>query len=139
VRAVDEPCALILDFLAGWDVAGGFVRSVERHFTEDTVYENIGMSQTRGIAEACAFFKSFAAGAGCHGIHVRTLAIAAQGNTVLTERIDDVMNATGELIFSLPVMGVFELGGGNILAWRDYFDTASLPTYRGPGAIGWRT
>lgn len=135
MRAADDPCAIILDFLAGWDVAGGFVRSVGRYFTEETIYENIGMSRTRGIAEACAFFESFAGGAGCDRIGVRTLTIAAQGNSVLTERIDDVKDATGALIFSLPVMGVFELASGKILAWRDYFDTGGLPPYHGPGAI----
>ena len=40
--------------------------------------------------------------------------------TVLTERRDIFTFANGEI--DLPVMGTFEVDGGKITAWRDYFD-----------------
>ena len=51
-------------------------------------------------------------------------AIAATGNTVMTERTDHLH--MGDHAIVLRVMGVFEVSNGKIAAWRDYFD---LPTY----------
>ena len=44
----------------------------------------------------------------------------ANGDVVLTGRVDHFVSA--ERTVSLPVMGTFELEGGLIKAWRDYFD-----------------
>ena len=44
------------------------------------------------------------------------------GSTVLTERVDRFL-MNGQPI-ALPVMGTFEVRGGKIAAWRDYFDLA---------------
>jgi limonene-1,2-epoxide hydrolase len=38
----------------------------------------------------------------------------------MTERVD-VFTLPGRT-FELPVMGAFEVSGGKISAWRDYFD-----------------
>jgi limonene-1,2-epoxide hydrolase len=57
---------------------------------------------------------------GVESIEFRVGAIAADGGTVLTERVD-VFRFPGKEI-SLPVMGTFEVAGGKIAAWRDYFD-----------------
>lgn len=53
-------------------------------------------------------------------IEFRVDAIAADGGTVLTERLDIFHFATGTI--ELPVMGTFEVVDGKITAWRDYFD-----------------
>jgi limonene-1,2-epoxide hydrolase len=46
--------------------------------------------------------------------------VAAEGNVVMTERIDR-STINGKLI-ELPASGVFEVRGGKIVYWRDYFD-----------------
>jgi limonene-1,2-epoxide hydrolase len=46
--------------------------------------------------------------------------VVANGNVVMTERVD-VLEANDRSV-TLPVLGVFELAGGRIAAWRDYFD-----------------
>jgi limonene-1,2-epoxide hydrolase len=46
--------------------------------------------------------------------------LVAEGDVVLTERVD-VFHLPGKAI-ELPVMGTFEVRGGKIAAWRDYFD-----------------
>ena len=43
---------------------------------------------------------------------------------VMNERTDILQ--MGDNRVELPVMGVFELQGGKISAWRDYFDMASF-------------
>ncbi len=46
--------------------------------------------------------------------------IAADGNIVLTERVDHFLVNNKRV--SVPCMGIFELQGGKIAAWRDYWD-----------------
>ena len=50
--------------------------------------------------------------------------LLSAGNVVVAERID--RTRAGERSVDLPIVGVFELEGGRIRAWRDYFD---LGTY----------
>ncbi len=46
--------------------------------------------------------------------------ISANGNVVLTERVDSFV--LPDKTITLPVMGTFEVVDGKIAAWRDYFD-----------------
>jgi limonene-1,2-epoxide hydrolase len=46
--------------------------------------------------------------------------IAAEGDTVLTERTDALV--IGPLRLQFWVCGVFEVHAGRITLWRDYFD-----------------
>ena len=50
------------------------------------------------------------------------LAIAADGNKVLTERLDRFERAYGSEIGAPTVMGILELDGDHIIARGDYFD-----------------
>jgi len=46
--------------------------------------------------------------------------LAEDGDTVLTERVDEI-TANG-VTAPVPVMGTFEIRNGRIVQWRDYFD-----------------
>src|SRR5271156_3920546 len=46
--------------------------------------------------------------------------IVAEGDIVMIERVDNFL--VGETRVSVPCMGIFELCGGKIAAWRDYWD-----------------
>jgi limonene-1,2-epoxide hydrolase len=46
--------------------------------------------------------------------------IVAEGDIVMTARVDNFL--VGERRVSVPCMGIFELRGGKIAAWRDYWD-----------------
>jgi limonene-1,2-epoxide hydrolase len=61
--------------------------------------------------------------------------IVADGNVVVTERVDHFI--VGESRISVPCMGIFELRGGQIAAWRDYWDLAQFEAQlpRKPDAI----
>ncbi len=126
-----SPNETVETFLSMWDRPGGFADSVRAYFTADTHYENIGMSDTTGIDEALAFIDAFEASCGCPvSIRVTTLASATNGNTVLNERIDEVLNDKGEILSTIRLMGIFDVADGKIAAWRDYFDTAGLAASR---------
>lgn len=118
-------------FMAMWARPGGFVEAIRRYFTPATRYQNIGMSDTTGIEQAVAFIEAFETACGCPvTIRVTTLASAANGGTVLNERIDEVIDDKGAVISTIRLMGIFEVEDGKITQWRDYFDTAGLAAAR---------
>lgn len=41
---------------------------------------------------------------------------------MLTERVDRFVRADGSEIAAARLMGIFEVEGDKIVAWRDYFD-----------------
>lgn len=96
------------------------------YFTPETRYENVGWSKTTGIDEAVELIGTFEKMIGMMTFRAEMLAIAADGNRVLTERIDYMINTDGKDFAAVPVMGVFEVSDGKIVAWRDYFDTAGF-------------
>ena len=55
------------------------------------------------------------------GLEFKVLRAAANGNTVLNERLD-IFDLGGGKKIELPVAGVFEGRDGKIALWRDYFD-----------------
>jgi len=87
----------------------------------EIVYHNMGMAASRGIeatlANIAGQWKMFSA---TYEWEIRSL--AADGDTVLTERIDKV--GPPGVIAPVPVMGVFVINNGKIRTWRDYFDSA---------------
>lgn len=87
---------------------------------EDIVYHNIPMEPVHGTADMRAMVEGFFVNlAGCDW---QTHAIAANGNTVLTERTDGFTFKDGRHA-AIRVMGTFEVDAdGRIIAWRDYFD-----------------
>jgi limonene-1,2-epoxide hydrolase len=90
-------------------------------FTDDAVYHNIPMEPARGKAAIKAVINTFLPMA--KSLHFKVLHTASAGNVVFNERVDVFDLGNGKTI-SLPVAGVFEVSGGKIAAWRDYFDMA---------------
>lgn len=89
-------------------------------FDENAVYHNIPMSKLTGHEQIAAFIGSLFERADT--VSFETLHAAEnQAGTVLNERFDEFLLKDGRKI-SMPVMGVFEMKSGKIIAWRDYFD-----------------
>jgi limonene-1,2-epoxide hydrolase len=118
-----SPSEIVTAFIAKWEEPEGFPEAVEAWFTDETVWENVGLITTSGQQEAVGFYDQFSAQTGMTGMKIDVLAIAESGNKVLTERVDYLLGADGKPVMTVPVMGVFEVAGGRITAWRDYFDT----------------
>lgn len=117
------PGEIVSAFIALWEKPDGFPEAVEAYFTDETVWENHGLITTSGQQEAIGFYDQFSAQTGMAGMRIEVLALAETGNKVLTERIDHILDAAGETLMTVPVMGTFEVAGDKITAWRDYFDT----------------
>lgn len=93
------------------------------YFTEQSIYQNVGMPASVGadaIVENLA--GQFAMFPDSYAYDI--VNIAADGDVVLTERIDWISGPTGKA--GIPVMGTFVLRGGTISRWTDYWDT-TLP------------
>jgi limonene-1,2-epoxide hydrolase len=92
--------------------------AVEALLDEKVVYHNVGSEPAVGrdatLAAVKFQFDMF------EPIEFRIRNLAADGDTVLTER-SDVITANG-ITAPVPVMGTFEVRDERIVAWRDYFD-----------------
>jgi limonene-1,2-epoxide hydrolase len=119
-----SPTETVTAFCAEWgkDKKAMF-DSFRRYFTPTTVWENVGLATTTGIDEALGLMQSFE---GVETIRVDMVMIAADGNKVLTERVDTMVDASGKDVMGIRLMGIFEVEGDKITAWRDYFDTAAM-------------
>ncbi len=110
------PIDTVRRFCAAWGVPD--LDAILEFFTEDAVYHNIPMEPVVGLDQIRATIEGFSNGV--ESVEFRLDAIAADGGTVLTERMDIFTFANGRI--DLPVMGTFEVVDGKIAAWRDYFD-----------------
>ncbi|CAB4634102.1 unannotated protein [freshwater metagenome] len=92
-------------------------------FADNAIYQNCGMPASIGV-EAILANLTGQFGMFPDSYEYVMKNIAADGNTVLTERLDMISTPTG--VQGVPVMGTFVLEGGKIIRWHDYWD-GSLP------------
>ena len=111
---------IVLDFIAAWNRMDW--DAVVSAFSEDVLYHNIPMDPLKGKAAVTEFITT---GMDLDAVDWQLLAIAENGNKVLTERVDNFYLVGGKAV-SMPVMGTFEIVNGQITAWRDYFDLATF-------------
>jgi len=109
------PSDVVHSFVEAWNALD--LERILAHLHEDVVYHNVPVEPIRGRAAVRAYLDSKG---GFERMQWTLLAIAETGNKVLTERIDEFTVQGVEV--SLPLMGIFEIDGGQIRAWRDYFD-----------------
>jgi limonene-1,2-epoxide hydrolase len=111
-----RPIDVVQEFCDSW--AKGDLDTLMEFFADDAVYHNIPVAPVTGkdaIRQTIAGFT-----AGVDAVEFRVLNIVAEGNVVLTERVDAFV--TPAVTIELPVMGTFEVVDDKIAAWRDYFD-----------------
>ena len=112
----EQPIDVVRRFCEAWGTLD--LDEIIGFFSDDAVYHNIPLAPVVGPDQIRATIEGFSGGV--EEIVFRVDNIAADGGTVMTERHDIFTFANGEI--DLPVMGTFEVAGGKITAWRDYFD-----------------
>ena len=115
-NSVTSEIQTVLDFVEGWNRKD--VDAIMEFFAEDAVYHNIPVEPTIGKKAIRASIESIVSMS--ETIEWEMVNIAQTGSTVLTERVDS-MSINGTMV-DMPVMGAFEVKGGKITAFRDYFD-----------------
>ena len=106
----------VRDFIAAWSRLD--VDELVGYFTEDGIYHNMPIAPVQGREALKAFIGNFLNGWTETTWDVLTL--VSSGDTVIAERLDRTV-VHGKKV-DLPCCGVFEMRGGKIAAWRDYFD-----------------
>ena len=116
----NEAETIVADFCKAFERKN--IDEIMAYFAEDAVYHNMPMEPAKGRDAIRATINSFLPGS--NRIEFKILHTASNGSIVFNERID--MFDIGEKRVEVPVAGMFEVRGGKITLWRDYFD---LPTY----------
>jgi limonene-1,2-epoxide hydrolase len=111
-----SPETIVREFCNAWSRKN--IDELMSFFDTEAVYHNIPVPAVKGSSAIRAAFLAFASL--MDTIDLELLAIASNGNIVLTERIDR-FRWDGKTL-DLPVAGVFEVRDGKIVAHRDYFD-----------------
>jgi limonene-1,2-epoxide hydrolase len=127
---MESPIELVRRFCAAWSDNLG-AAELAAFFTDDAVYHNIPLAPVTGRQAIANNIASFIRPGppGIEAIQFRVINIAANGPVVMTERVD-VFKLPGKS-FELPVMGIFEVRGDKISAWRDYFDMSQFTSRMG--------
>ncbi len=107
------------EFIAAWSRLN--VDELVGFFTPDGTYHNMMAKAVSGHEALRQFIGGFLRGWTATDWEI--VNIVAQGDLVIAERIDHTK--LGEKRIDLPCCGVFELSGGKIKRWRDYFDLAT--------------
>lgn len=113
---------LVRDFLGAMATREGLISSIQEYCAPECSWANTGLPTAENRDAMVATMQSFIDGFQLDRMVVDFVAIAANGNTVLTERIDHLEKADGSKIASLPVSGTLEVRDGKIVRWSDYFD-----------------
>ena len=111
-----QPLDVVTRFCAAWSRLD--IDEIIGYFGEDAVYHNIPVDPVVGRENIRAVIVGFTTG--WEQVEFEVRHAVAQGDVVLTERVDRFISP--ERTVSLPVMGTFEMDGGLIKEWRDYFD-----------------
>jgi limonene-1,2-epoxide hydrolase len=114
-----DPKQVVLDFCAAWEALDQ--QRILDAFTDDAIYHNMPMAPAQG-KDAISALLTMILGQAADGVRFEIKHIVADGDIVLTERVDTF--TLGDRKIKLDVMGTFELRDGKIAAWRDYFDMA---------------
>ena len=91
------------------------------HFTEDAVYHAVPLEPVVGATALQEWVRSFEA-VPPGRLEVRHQ--VAHGDVVVNERTDRI-TIQGTTV-TLPICSVFEIEGGRIRSWREYFDLSAL-------------
>lgn len=117
---MSDNAAVIRDFVGAW--ARLDADELAAYFTDDGVYHNMPTAPVSGRAAVRDFIAGFTVNWTWTEWEIR--ALIADGDTVVCERIDRIRTESGDV--DLPCVGVFELRGGQIAVWRDYFDLGTF-------------
>ncbi len=111
---------IVRRFVKAWSTVD--TKTVCEFFSDDAVYHNMMLPPATGKANVERAIQGFLAN--WKDVDWELVNLVESGDLVMAERVD--RGVAGGKPFALPVVGVFELSGGKIRAWRDYFD---LQTY----------
>jgi limonene-1,2-epoxide hydrolase len=118
-RIMESNENIVRQFIADWSSLDA--DKLVAYFTEDGVYHNMPVQPVAGREALRRFIAAFLSN--WDSTKWEILNLLSRGDIVMVERMDRTV-LSGKLV-NLPCFGVFEMRGGKIAAWRDYFDMAT--------------
>jgi uncharacterized protein (TIGR02246 family) len=115
-----SPVKVAEEMVQAWNELN--VDKIVNTFSEDGVLHSVMLEPVTGRKAIRERLTGFLAGA--TRLELRLKNVAVVGNTVFLERVDD-FDFKGKH-GSVPVVGVMDISGGKVKAWREYYDHASL-------------
>jgi limonene-1,2-epoxide hydrolase len=116
----------IEQFFARWAMSNNELNASFRDSFADGAEWHAGpppIPVTHGAVEALGLMDAFKAQHDLTTIDVDVVNIARAGAFVYTERVDHLVNSSGERFLSIPVAGVMQLDDADRIAyWHDYWD-----------------
>lgn len=110
---------IVRDFIAAWSRLD--VDEIVSFFAPDGVYHNMMNKPVSGQDNLRKFIGGFIKSWTKTSWDI--LNVVGRGDVVMAERLD--RTEVGDKSVDLPCCGVFEMQGGKIKIWRDYFDLAT--------------
>ena len=114
---------VVRSFIDAWNALDW--ERIYASMSADIVYHNMPLRPVAGIEAVRAGFAAWPV----DSCEWELLNIAINGDIVLTERVDRFTRGEDRIV--VPVMGVFEVRGGLITHWRDYFDKGAMKPVAG--------
>ncbi len=108
--------SVIRSFIAAWSRLDA--RELVDYFAVDGTYHNMMLPPVTGHDKLLPYIDRFVSG--WTETTWEIVNILSRDNIVMVERVD--RTRIGERRVDLPCIGVFEMFGGKIKVWRDYFD-----------------
>jgi len=117
----------VIEFFTRWGESfEACCDSLRELLAEDCIWDQRPMPRLTGPRQAVRFLEVARATLGLATIDVEILHIASAGEVVHVERIDRLRRADGTLIAAAPVAGVLQFQDGQVVRWREYFDSAEF-------------
>jgi len=98
----------------------------ERWMATDVLWTNVGRPACHGPQEMIALEQRTGQELGFARWDAELRAIAADGDVVLTDRLDRIYDADGSVVLEIDVMGSLRVVDGRIAEWREYFDVEAI-------------
>lgn len=123
-----NPVETVTDFFAQWGKSwDALVGSFHQYVGDDLTWIQAGIPDVHSLDEAVGLLGGLHDGVGIESIEVIITKLAADGNVVFTERVDNFRKADGSILLTADVAGVLEVDdNGKIIWWREYFDPREI-------------
>ncbi len=117
-RDIDNE-TVVAEFIAAWSRLDA--AELIAYFAPDGVYHNMMLEPVSGHEKLKEFIQRFIDD--WSETRWEVINLMSRGDVVIAERVDHTRIADKRV--ALPCVGVFEMRGGKIEVWRDYFDLAT--------------
>jgi limonene-1,2-epoxide hydrolase len=125
VIVASEPLSVVRTFFEEVGVNGPLA-AYERWLAKDCLWQNCGRPDCHGLEDIIALERQAQDALGYERWTAELRASAADGDTVLTDRIDRLVDAEGNVMLDIEVMGSLRVRDGRIIEWREYFDGPAI-------------